>query len=208
MLNAFCCKPDRARMLAERGLLIESDDDRHESFDAGVVELYRRATAADGTADARSRIAALREAHVRAGAAAAQRPTAARLGTFARIALAWGERSEAVAALQRILKGEALEGDAGELFLSPSARFDTLSARGDQQRWFSAAVLEAYEESRSFSSYFTAPESQGLIRAFDALGFPGESMRRRAALVAALGRMRPGESVRLSDALPQLQGLP
>ena len=133
-LNLFAAKPDRARRLAEEGLLVDplqtwTPDANARSaavaflrtrpfmapfatsidFDGTLDQNYLDGLAAysvwhDGTRALAQRCAALAYAFGALQTACRRAPSVARLSTFARCAWDWGRRTECVAALQQLLQ--------------------------------------------------------------------------------------------------------
>lgn len=116
-----------------------------------------------------------------------------RLASLARAAGDYGARSAAVAALQQlattIMQGKEIS--LSEPFLSPSARFDSLSVGNALVNWLLASVLEQLELLSSYSSFFPGNSARGRLELIARLGFASPEMERRLDLV----RTRFGEAL-------------
>ena len=228
-LNLFAAKPDRAKALAQRGLLVETLADwRPAPADHEQAVAFRRsqpfasfipvpdggASPADrdyrdaltGYATWRAvdqplavRCAALAFALRCARVACARAGTAARASTWARIASEWGARSESVTALQRLF--ERVQGlQLNEPFWPAAARYDRLAAGDNAAIWFVAAAAEQHERSASFSSIFGG--ASPLLDWLCQQPFASAEMLRRRVLAAAAAGSPPRLPQRLSEAAP------
>ncbi|MCC6303510.1 MAG: FkbM family methyltransferase [Gammaproteobacteria bacterium] len=110
-----------------------------------------------------------------------------RLLSFARVAADLGLRDSAVQSLGFILRsvqervGELI---AGEPFVPPSAEYEQVPPGQVPQNWAIASVLDAYENLRSYSSYFIEPtQTRQIINEINRLGFSTPGMERRASLI-------------------------
>ena len=108
-----------------------------------------------------------------------------RLASLARVARDYGARSVAVMALAKLVMmieaGERI--DTSEPFLPPEARFDNIPPNEAIDAWVEAAVLEAAERLRSYSSFYTGESSRKHLLRIKALGFGSAEMDRRLRLL-------------------------
>lgn len=115
-------------------------------------------------------------------------PEFMRLGSLARVALAFGARAKAVASLDQLVRAAGVQGsfDPSEPFLAPCERFEGIAPSTGIQDWLLGAALEGFERSSAFSSFYT-PASACLPRLLKiaALGLGSEEMARRLELVRA-----------------------
>ena len=114
-----------------------------------------------------------------------RRPQYLRLASLARVARDYGARTVAAGALGQLAESLAKDGplDAGEPFLAPGKRFDTIVPRTELKDWFRAAVLEEFERISSFSSFFTGPTALERLESIASLGYGSEEMSRRLQLL-------------------------
>ncbi len=132
------------------------------------------------------RVAALRAAFEHMLALCTTDGSRLRLSTLARIALAWGKRAVAAAALSRLASSPWTESQGLlEPFLVPCARYDFEVPPQPLSNWIRAAVFEGWEEAATFSSYFTPDESKARIAKLAQLKPLSPSMARRLELVSA-----------------------
>lgn len=124
-----------------------------------------------------------------------QQASLPRLLSFARVALDYGMRENAIQALGFFLR--SLEGripadlTSGEPFLSPSSEYEQLPPVHALHNWAITSALDAYERFRSYSSYFTPPHlTVQIADEIKRLGYSTPGMERRADL--ARGRLKPG----------------
>lgn len=112
-------------------------------------------------------------------------PSQSRLASLARTAKEFGARSLAVDALSRLADTISSHGkaDIGEPFLSPNARFDQIPPDQAIGNWLLAAVLEEFERSAAFSSYYSGAAARPRLELICKLGYANEEMHRRLALV-------------------------
>lgn len=117
-----------------------------------------------------------------------------RLATLARVAREFGERGLAVNALQFLLNDSMSHPDTAYLnepFLAPAARFDTLAPGNEINDWLLTAVLEAFEQLGSFSSFHSKTTAQGRLETILARGFGSADMQRRLDLLLERLRLFP-----------------
>ncbi len=113
-------------------------------------------------------------------------PSPTRMLTAARLAFEFGERSAGVKLLRMCLDPAGAAGSEfalDEPFLPPSPRFDALDPAGRLEAWCVAATLEAFEQQRAFSSYFTGTSAFGLLARLERLGFLSGPMASRLTLL-------------------------
>lgn len=108
-----------------------------------------------------------------------------RLLTFARIALDVGERAMAVASLKHAMDGVKANNNSvfiGEPFVPPSAAFEHINPGENIANWAMAALLDAFESKRAFSSYFSPKDTVAIVSELRRLGYCSEAMNRRYRL--------------------------
>jgi FkbM family methyltransferase len=178
-LNFFAAKPDRAALLATRGLLVLapeplllSDAERSRALEAilsqpfaqsfefseddvvncayGEAIILYAACRFTGLSLAR-RLAALEGAFEILINFCRNSSTPTGLATLARVALDLGRRSIAVDALRKLVSTNGIELD--QPFFPPCARFEAVSPENQEADWFAAAVYEQLEMSQHFSSW-------------------------------------------------------
>jgi FkbM family methyltransferase len=105
--------------------------------------------------------------------------------SLARVALACGERVQAV----RVLRAMLAELHAGhrfdfeEPFLCPHPDFETIEPVGSMQAWLEAAVLYALEHLASYSGFYASELALSWLERVSALGYNPEATTRRIALI-------------------------
>jgi FkbM family methyltransferase len=107
------------------------------------------------------------------------------LSSLARAARDAGERRLAVEALDSLINALPWlrDEDFQAPFLSPLARFDMISTKDSLQKWLIAAAIEAHEELRHHSSFFSNSLFRDrLVYALD-LGYESEPLLRRLNLI-------------------------
>jgi FkbM family methyltransferase len=190
-LNLFACKPDRAARLAGEGLLVEAvpaaDSQPGEPYPASL-EAYRRSV--DEKQSLSKRVASLRQAFDFAIEAVRQQPTLARRMTLARIAWEFGERTVAVANLE---KAVALAKDGAakavvEPHLNPSPRYEAMAPQGEPGEWLESALVEACEKLRTYSSLFAGATLAARLEPYP---WRSPEMERRRQLVALRAGTQP-----------------
>lgn len=114
-------------------------------------------------------------------------PSHLRLASLARAARDFGARSLAVTALQQLANTLLQSGqiDAGEPFLAPCERFDTVPPGDAIGNWILAAILEEAERLGAYSSFYTGASAQPRLAMIATLGFGSSEMERRQRLVQA-----------------------
>ncbi len=194
LLNLFCCKPDTASRLSERGRLLigtEAVQPRAADWRAAMAgfpyvkllrERWERTMARDGgreldealslywrsrdpSSSAAERFAALAASMSRLQSLSKGETTGLRRLSLARVARDFGARALAVDTL------------------TPSERFDALPPGNAPGRWLLAAVLEEYERLSAFSSFYTGASAYPRLQAIRDLGFASPEMQRRLAMV-------------------------
>lgn len=212
-LNVFACRPGRAARLEAAGVLARSVASlpsagatawwgtfadraffapfRHSlTPDAAIEPRYRALlnlyAAASSPAHAPGvRWAALRECLAGMSEIAAAAPSVPRLFTLARIAAEAGARNVAVKTLRRFSLDPAAYrvGMFDEPFLPAGARFDSIDPGPELGSWCAVSVFDHLERLRSFSSYFSDPDSLPHLEAFRHSRFFSPELERRRQLV-------------------------
>ncbi len=180
-LNLFACKPDRAGKLAADGLLVG----QRTAVKPGAGDaMAAYARSREGSRPLAERLASLREAFDRASAAVREKPSLARRASLARIAWELGERTIAVAQLEKaVAQAEAGEGTQ-EPFLMPSPRYEAMPIQGEPGEWLHCALTEQYEKLRVFSSCFGGTSSTKVLAGIADRPYRSPEMERRRQLVA------------------------
>lgn len=215
-LNLFAAKPDRAKLLAEKGLLVLapeqlllSDAERSLALDAMLSQHFAQSfefsegdvvNCPYGEAiilyaaykfidlSPARRFAALAAAFEILVGSCRNSPTPTGLATLARVALDLGRRSAAVDALRQLVSVTGVELD--QPFFPPCARFEALSPENREADWFSAAVYEQLEVSEHYSSWFAASDSPYLKWLCES-PFASPEISRRMILRAVADGMAP-----------------
>ena len=230
LLNLFCCKSDRAEILANRGLLIQSHQLSQASNDVLSAQLLQRwngdarfdwsntltqlpygqnlkqtwqesvvtrpnkavedalalySISASTDTPLVDRFLALRCSFNLLKTVCITEPQRLRLVSLARVANELGERLMGSNALGTTAK-EAMKTrkvDAGEPFLAASKRFDQIAPGDAMVKWVVGSVLEAFEQTSAFSSFYTGMAGRDRLRAIQNLGFGSEEMGRRLDLI-------------------------
>lgn len=109
----------------------------------------------------------------------------ARWASLARVALASGERMQAVQALSSLVQdlqsGKSV--DLDEPFLSPDPTFEVVEPTGPIEYWLEAAGLTALEQCCSFSSFYTGENASLRLERVQSLGYANGAMLRRVELL-------------------------
>jgi FkbM family methyltransferase len=149
-----------------------------------ALNLYARSR--DPRLDIAARFDALQACYRIINGFIAQKTTAPRLMSYARVSADLGARAQAVNALSYVVQNSGRFGPwdfLREPLLSPSAEFDTIAPSGHLREWAHAAALDAFERLRSFSGYFSDPGiTLGITRALAGLGYLTPQMKTRAEL--------------------------
>jgi len=160
---------------------------RHAGRDELESALDRWCDAHDPALPLASRLRSLEASLELLSAALDQHPTLPRLVTVARVAWELGLRETAVGALRTAVEwfthGEGIALD--EPFLVPCPRFDVIRIPSNEVTWCFAAVLEQFEQLRSFSSYYEGRGSRPILGSLSQLGFLGGEMARRREIIDA-----------------------
>ena len=166
--------------VAESGITISAESDP-VMFEA----LALHACSQDRSQPAAVRLGAIRRSLRLLTTASEAEPSPTRLSTLARVARGYGSRSLAVQALQLLFS--ANDRNPGwqprGLFLPACERFDTIPPAGRPREWMLASALEAFETQSSFSSYFTGAAARPRLELIHRLGWAGDEMACRLALV-------------------------
>ena len=154
---------------------------------SGAVEeaLALFALSRDSSLPAGERFLALEDSFGRFKTLCEREPSHLRRSSFARVALDYGARSAAVAALKS-LSEEFIRNkrvDLSEPFLAPSERFDSVSSGAALGDWIASAVLEALERAGHYSSFYTGQATRQRLELIRQLGFGSAEMQRRSSLI-------------------------
>lgn len=219
-LNLFACKPDRAALLEQKGILIRQPGacDALPSIDDGLwqtllksqpyarplveqwsaaaqkapgwelywMALHLYAISRDGGVDAARRYACLQAAVNIMGKLIQGQATILRLLSLCRMLTDLGLREAAVNLLNQTcaLLGPALPNVLDE----PVLVLDDCFSAAEVERvgdWIVAMVLQRREELRAFSTFFTGKESLQALQEIRTLGYGGDDIDRRIALIEA-----------------------
>jgi FkbM family methyltransferase len=157
------------------------------SDDAAAVNaaLARFAISQDTSLDPLTRFSALDSSFRSLQALCNERPQFLRLASLARVAHEHGSRAVAVSALSRLAETIAREKrvNAGEPFLVPGKRFESIAPREDVGKWVLAATLEELERLGSYSSFYTGNSTRPRLDMIASLGFASAEMSRRLQLL-------------------------
>lgn len=189
LLNALCCRPDRATALAARDLLFDPAA-LPEPEPADPAEMYRRSR--ETARPMRERLALLLACLAPLKQRAADHPGHMSGCTLACAARDAGERSFAIEQLRVIATG-LLRGQSPGLdadFTLPCDRYARIPAGKRRREWALACVTEAMEHLFSLSSYYDPRSSVVRLRTLEQLGFLGPEMSRRLGLLKRLNAER------------------
>lgn len=191
LLNALCCREDRARDLRSHGRLV--DPDALPTVEDGEPEtLYRRSRESDRPAP--DRLALLQSALARSKARAAGGSVDMSLTTLACAARDAGERMLAVDTLSRLVhalvRGE-VPGMAGN-FVLPCERYARVPSGKDRRAWALACVAEGLENIFHFSAYYDPQPAVHRLQLLKQLGFLGPEMSRRMQLLKRMHAQQTG----------------
>lgn len=121
-----------------------------------------------------------------------------RWASLARVALASGERVQAVQALNSLVQdlqsGKSV--DLDEPFLSPDPAFEGVEPTGPVECWLEAAGLTALEQCGSFSSFYTGENAVSRLERVQSLGYANGAMLTRMELL----QQRHGRRTQEADA--------
>jgi FkbM family methyltransferase len=181
-INLFACKPDRARLLAEAGLLTTRRVMPPNVAPGSGIDLWRQMPCAGAAAHSQSNEPALSRAMdlyalwrsttcdpaERYGALLASVDLLKSLvgkpggfaiaSTLARVAFEAGSRAFALELVAQMLSGMKTGRPVlDHPFWPTEARFDHVAPGGDLQVWFLAGLAEAFERWRKPTSYFGGP---------------------------------------------------
>ncbi len=182
LLNALCCRPDRAGDLRSHGRLL--DPAELPTPEPGDPEtLYRRSREAGRSVA--ERLASLQAALAGAKARAASGAVDMTLTTLACAARDAGERMLAVDTLTRLvhaLMGGDLPGMTGN-FVLPCDRYARVPCGKDRRSWALACVVEGLENIFHFSAYYDPQPAVHRLQLLKQMGFLGPEMSRRLQLL-------------------------
>ena len=147
-----------------------------------ALSLY--AASRETSRPAAERFAALEAGYTGLSQLCAAEPAYLRLFSLARAARDYGARWVAAKALAQV--GASLQrgaADAGEPFLAPGQRFDSVPPRDALENWMLAATLEEYERAGSYSSFYTGLAARQRLELIRKLGYGSAEMQRRLSLL-------------------------
>lgn len=112
--------------------------------------------------------------------------------SLARVALACGERVQAVEALQAVLAvlESAHQVDFNVPFLCPHPEFDLIKPVGSMRDWLEAAVRLSLEHVASYSGFYTGKSALAGLKRMSDLGYELEPVKRRLSLISSRFAMR------------------
>jgi len=112
-------------------------------------------------------------------------PVYPRIFTLIRIALEIGQRKHAVILLSGLINNlpSLVRAPLKEPFIPVSRRFEAIDPGARFKEWLVASILETYELSHAFSSYYTGQNSLQVLLKLKTLGFQSEEMDRRIDLI-------------------------
>jgi FkbM family methyltransferase len=219
LLNLFCCKPDRAKQLADAGYLIPSITDLPPLTESSIATYSWSATLAelpyvrhlvdnwqttndgkletaiayymascDKSLAASNRFLALKNSFSLLQSVDRSQVSIPWKMTLARVASDYGERNMAVDILGDLLGifDRGSEVDLTMPFLMPTARFDQLEPNSTISLFLFAAILEAFEESVHYSSYYSRRSSPLRLDKIQKIGYTSPAMDLRYSLVRQL----------------------
>ncbi|HET8730875.1 MAG TPA: FkbM family methyltransferase [Moraxellaceae bacterium] len=154
------------------------------SAPVGII-LAQHAIAHDATLPPIVRFAALKSALDKARTLISTEAGFLRLSTFARLALEFGARSQALQALKFLADTITQQGslNPAEPFLTPDPAFERISPGANLGNWVLAAVVTEIERKSAFSSFFTGPDAKPRLETLEGLQFAIPEIQRRLALV-------------------------
>ena len=108
-----------------------------------------------------------------------------RLASLARVARDYGARSLAARTLMQLINAISRNRsvDAGEPFLAPCERFDTVAPGEALDNWVFTALLEAFEQFSTFSTFFSGASSRPRLERIRDGGFGSAEMERQLGLL-------------------------
>jgi len=162
------------------------------------------ACAQDASVEITRRYAALIESHTVLQRECKLGCPAVRWGSLARVALAVGERTQAIHALNTMLTElqAGVELTFDEPFLCPDLAMEGVEPTGPMKAWLEAVGLVALEQAESFSGFYTGRTSHGRLEKVLSLGYEPETIERRITLIRQrFGAIRttPEESTSVRD---------
>ena len=110
---------------------------------------------------------------------------ATRWAGLARVALALGQRSQSVKAINTMLQAIRIGGDIGlnEPFLCPEKGFELIDPAGRLEAWLEAAGIAALEQYGSYSGFYTGRSAQERLEYLLSLSFLTKPLERRYELL-------------------------
>lgn len=190
LLNAMCCRPERAQALADRGLLFEHPLPA-AAYGGDAATLYRGSR--ETTRPMRERLALLLGAFTAAQRLAPMQPGHMSSTTLACAARDLGERVAAIGQLG-MLATALLEGEPpglAEAFTLPCERYARVPAGTRRREWAFACVNEEFERLYAWSSFYDPESSAARLQLLEQLGFLGPEMATRLDLIRRRQAERP-----------------
>lgn len=183
-LNLFACKAARAERMDREGLLCRALPAAAPVPATAESAVALHALARDSSRTPAERCGALLGAWRAIAAACAERPTARRLGTSARIAADLGWRRIATQQVTRaldLLVGAGPAADA-EPFLPASRYFDGIHPGRSPENWLRASLLDALATQSAYSSYYWTRDMAVMLDLLRDTGYLRPQMERRRQL--------------------------
>ena len=222
LLNLFACKPDKAKELADRGILASAPGVDGMAMPEGcwtkrlpempyardlagqwcrpgiVAAEYGHALEAycvahDPRVSASHRVAALELSVATLRRLSEGDPRFCHLMSLARAAAEAGQRAIAVLALQRLVAGLAKNQiDLSQPFLAPCTRFEGLPMAGKPEHWCFAGILETFERLSAYSSFYD-PNHASVLQDLSKTGLQCAESERRRILIGLRAGVSPKE---------------
>jgi len=133
------------------------------------------------------RFDALKESHRLLQMLCVEHTDGLRKASYARVALAFGNRHKSVQRLGELMDKISREQkiDLTEPFLPPIPRFDDINPTNQYGNWIAASLVEAIELFSTYSSFYTNAENLRRLEFLNNLGFPAQAVQRRIRLIRA-----------------------
>jgi len=138
----------------------------------------------DNNLSALQRFRAMETAYHQADEYAKNKKSMTSLSTYARIAHAFGHRSQAIEALQSaaLIFNETRSVEVSEPVLPALSLYDKVNPGDNAAEWLLSSLLEGYEKLRHWSSYFSGDSGMQNLMAIKELGFASDEVHRRISL--------------------------
>ena len=191
LLNALCCKADRAAELAAQGRLVLPE--ALPAIEPADPETLYRRSRESGRPPA-ERLALLQAALAGAKSRAATGTLDMSLTTLACAARDAGERMLAVNVLIQLMRA-LMEGPVAGMdgpFVLPCERYLRVSPGKRRREWALACVVEGAENIFHFSAYYDPASAVHRLHLLKQLGFLGPEMSRRLQLLKRLHAQQQG----------------